>query len=408
MTRVQRINLKLSEKRQAIGTMLDAPVEERSETWQADLDTAKNELKTLESELQAALLIEPEPTETRDADTSEGREIRQLIEQSELSAYFNSVLGETALDGAERELRQALLGDDARENWAPLDLLETRAVTPVAAAAVTEGNQQPIAGRVFARSVPGLLSIPMPTVAAGSAGYPHLASGTTFSNQQPSGEQAAVAGSFGGSELNPIRATASYEYRTEDEVKLVGVEDSLRRDLSAGLSNHFSDQVVNGNGTAPNVSGILNAVSATPGTDPNNADDFGEIAARFFGEVDGLTAYEQSDLRVIMAPDTYEHAVAVYRGNQSPVNAYENLRANLGLVSVSDHLPDAASDISLNIVHKASFPERNAVMPVWRNLAIIRDPFTLAQKGEVRLTVAAFWNFAILEDDAWAVKKVHD
>ena len=223
----------------------------------------------------------------------------------------------------------------------------------------------------------------MPTQALGSAGYPHLAGGTTFSQQGTGTEQAAVAGSFAGVELAPLRATASYEFSAEDVVKLQGLEAAFRMDLRDGLSNLMSIQALTGSGVAPNVEGIQTAISATPSTDPSDEDNFAEITQRFGGEVDGINAYTMADLRILMAADTYAHAITQYRGNNAEASAFDWLVQRSGGVQVSSHLADAVSDISLNVVHKTSYPERSAVAPIWSGLQFISDPYSLATSPEL-------------------------
>ena len=72
-----------------------------------------------------------------------------------------------------------------------------------------------------------------------------------------------------------------------------------------GISNLLNHQLVNGNGTAPNVSGLLHAVSATPSTSPANFDTFVEMVTRMLGEVDGLFAGSPRELRMVMRGDIY-------------------------------------------------------------------------------------------------------
>ena len=120
MTRVQKIQLRQSELRQKIAGLLDTEVEQRSDTWTSDVDAAKSELTALETELQAAMLIEPETPETETRDGGEQREIRQLSEAASIGVYLNSIARESAVDGAERELRQAL---DLGDRMIPLDVL---------------------------------------------------------------------------------------------------------------------------------------------------------------------------------------------------------------------------------------------------------------------------------------------
>ena len=248
----------------------------------------------------------------------------------------------------------------------------------------------------------------MPTVPIGTSGYPHLSGGTTFSQQATGGAQAAVAGVFAGAELAPLRATASYEYSVEDMYKLSGLEEALRRDLREGLSNLLSEQHLSGDGTAPNVSGIRTAIPATPTTDPTDVDNFQEITQRFGGLVDGLNAYGLGDLRVLMSADTYAHAITQYRGNATTMSAYDWLMERCNGVEVSSRFPAAVADIAHSVIHKASYPERNAVAPVWQGLQLVDDPYTLAQSGQRRITAILLHNFAVLQSDAWAHLKVHD
>ena len=233
-----------------------------------------------------------------------------------------------------------------------------------------------------------------------------MTTGTTFSNQAEGGEQAAVAGVFGGVELNPIRASASYEWSVENEAKLRGIEAALRRDLRDGMTDHLDNQLINGNGTAPNVQGVLAAVAATPTTDPADADTFGELLVRFLSEVDGINAYEGGDLQVILSSHAYRHLIGTYSTAGSHLSAYAALMAGVGGLVVSSRLPAAADNISNSIVYKSSFPERSAVMPIWRAINFVTDPYTLATKGERRLTAIVLYNFKILAATAFAVRKI--
>ena len=423
MTNLQRILLRRSEVRQKINELVS--VEDPTTEQDAELGALETEYGALEVRERAAIIAEdangspPAPSED-----GEGREIRELERRARLHNYFAEIAQDVVLTGAEAEYRQAVLGDNPPRGMLPLQMLlteseladwqnrnaepETRARTPVAAAAITEGNQMSIAGRVFARSVAGYFGIPMPTVPIGTSGYPYLSGGTTFSQQATGGEQLAVAGTFAGAELSPLRATASYEYAVEDMYKLSGLEEALRRDLREGLNNLLSEQHLSGDGSAPNVQGIRTAIAATPTTDPTDADDFAEITQRFGALVDGLNAYGLGDLRVLMSAGTYLHAITQYRGSATTMSAYDWVMERCGGVEVSSRFPVPASDISHSVVHKASYPERNAVAPVWQGLQLVDDPYSLAQSGQRRITAILLHNFRVLEANAWAHLKVHD
>ena len=193
----------------------------------------------------------------------------------------------------------------------------------------------------------------------------------------------------------------------EDVAELVGIEDALRADLRGGIGNLLNNQAVNGNGNAPNVEGILDAVAATPTTNPANADDFGEITARILSVVDGLHAVSPAEVRAVMAPDIYEHMVTVQATNDDSVSAFDYLSERLGGIMVNTLIPDKSNnDIGRVICYRGGSGVRHAVLPVWSNLEIIVDPFSLAQQGEVRLTATVLFNFALTESAAFVNRKI--
>ena len=75
MTLLQKLQLRQSELRQKISGLLE--LETRSDTQQADLDTATREMRSLEGDIQAAILIDT-PIETRKVkDDKDGKEMDQ-------------------------------------------------------------------------------------------------------------------------------------------------------------------------------------------------------------------------------------------------------------------------------------------------------------------------------------------
>ena len=370
----------------------------------AVVDQLTTEIRQTDALLTAAQLVEPEPVKITTT-TAEGREVLELREKSSIAGFVQNMASNRS-EGPEHEFRAAVLGDSWALNHLPVDMLlpmneyrrmhlpvEEWAVTPVAAAALTEGNQGSIAGRVFARSIPGFLNIPMPTVGPGLAGYPKLSGGTTFSVQAASGEQLPVAGTFAGEELNPIRTTGGYEFRVEDVAKLVGIEEALRVDLREGVNNLLNNQSVNGNGTAPNVDGIIHAVGATPSANPGSADTFSQISDRLLGVVDGLFSTSPRDLQMVMKGDIYARLASTYATNDDSVSAFDHVAARVGGIMVNDIIPAKANnnDIGHVIVHRSGYPQRSALMPIWRNLEMTVDPYTGASKGEIKLTVVVLF-----------------
>ena len=420
----QKTMLKLSEKRQALGEALKkankegVTPEDRTAALN-EADTLQSEIRQLEIEYRAAVVDEDQEDATGGGD-AEVREEHRLLDRASILPFLTEAGGGSPLSGVEAEYRSAVFGDEARSNVMPIDILETRAdraarlseqrqdaVTPVADSAVSSGSEAGILPRVFTRSIASRLLVSMPSVPVGTATYPIMVSGTTAAMQAPDGEQDAVAGSFMGLSLDPVRLTSRYLFRIEDLSKLRGMEDALRRDLTAVMSDAMDDQIINGDGAAPNVNGFLNELKAqaTPGTE----DAWGKILEKFLSLVDGLNAYNLSDVRAVVAGKTYRHMSNAFNSNAGqPVDSvYEYLRARMGGISVSSRIPDAvgasgdeakAQDL---IAALTSYPGRNAVAPVWRGIEMIRDPYTGAARGQIAITAVMLWNFKILRDAGW-------
>ena len=353
----------------------------------------------------------------------EERERRRILADSSIVPFMAEALEGKKLDGREAEVRAAVLGENAgnevpidlllNTNWleqralfaeGKLELRQTDAVTPVDAAALADGSQAAIAARVFTRSVAGRLGVAIPTVPAGSAVYPIMVSGTTAEMANDGARVDAAAGSFTGHNLDPIRVSAAYLFNVRQTLQLRGFEDILRRDLAALIADKMDDQVINGNGVAPNVNGFLNELPAAAAL--TAVSSFASFLSIFSSRVDGLNAYNLSDLRAIVGKDTLEHAYTIYHTNgETP--AYEFVASRINSMGVSSRIPakDASKD-QTNIMALTSYPGRNAVMPVWRGMELIRDPYTNAAEGQVRLTAVAFFNFKVLRETGWHLFKV--
>ena len=106
MNRTLKAQLALEGARNELGELLD--VEERAESFDSDLATAKATITRLQGELSAAALIEPDATETttETTETTEDRALVELRERVEFSEYVKAALNNRGETGAEREYNQ--------------------------------------------------------------------------------------------------------------------------------------------------------------------------------------------------------------------------------------------------------------------------------------------------------------
>ena len=431
MTESQRKAIALSEAR----TGLNAAIERRNKL-PADtdptaedvnaMDAATRKVSALEVEYRAALVTEQDAEQARAVADPDGEETerRRILARANVMPFVMEATEGKRVDGAELEVRSAILGD-AGDGHMPIDLLlapdelERRAsnrpiehradaVTPVAAAALADGSQASVLERVFSRSIAARLGVAMPSVPVGDAVYPIMAAGTTASMAADGTQVDATAGRFTGYSLEPTRLTAAYLFNARQTLQLRNFEAVLRRDLTAVVSDKMDDQIINGSGTAPNVNGFMHEMTA-PG-DPTAVTTWAQFLALFSDEVDGLNAYGLNDLVTIIGKDTFTYGHGLFRtgatDNGPRGSALEYVRERIGGLSVSSRIPAAASNIQTNVTALTSYPGRNAVAPIWRGLELIRDPYSNAGKGEVRLTAIAFWSFKILREQGWNLWKV--
>ena len=85
--------------------------------------------------------------------------------------------------------------------------------------------------------------------------------------------------------LNRSGLSARYLFRIEDLSKLQGMEESLRVDLRGAVADAMDAQVIAGNGTAPNVNGLTNALTAP--ADPSNVFTWVDAVRAVASQVDG-------------------------------------------------------------------------------------------------------------------------
>lgn len=417
MTNSQRLSVELSETRQALNGEIEkrnklTDGQEPSAEDDRKLDELTRKVSRLETEYRAAVTTEAaEAEEQRSTEPdAEKREELELLGRASIGPYLMEAVEQRSAGGVEAELRAAALGDDANPGSFPVELLDFEAparteeradaVTPVAAAALADGSQASVLPRVFTRSVASRLGVAMPTVPVGAAVYPVMLTGTTATQAADDTHVDAAAGSFTGYTLEPIRLTAAYLYRTRQALQLRNFEEVLRRDLNAVMSDAMDDQVVNGDGAGANVNGFLSELPAAADAVDAEVNYRGYIG-RLAQSVDGINAYGMADLRTVIGAATFRHMIDEYRSNNSEQSAWDKLMQTLGGISVTSRIPAPTNDVQTNVTALSSYPGRNAVAPVWRGVELIRDPYTAAGRGEVRLTAIMYWNFKILREAGW-------
>lgn len=316
-----------------------------------------------------------------------------------LAAYANG----TRIDGAEREMNQELRLND--NNQVPLEALlpiEDRVDTATNVTAGTFAkNQQAIMPRIFEQTDAAWLGIRMPSVPAGTPVYPVMTGGTTASTKAANAAIDAAAATFTAKTVNPTRLSARYLFNLEGVAEIGRqLESSLRSDMRMVMGDALDEQIIAGDGTGANVSGVVSATTApTAATAVATWASYRDLP---IDALDGKLARTEGSARFLLGLDTYKHARKTYAvasvttpENQDAIDAMRALGAN---VRSSVKIPDVASNKQdlIQVTEPAA-----AIAPIWQGLSIIRDPYSNAAKAQVSLTAHILFGFVIKRLDGW-------
>ena len=227
MTASQKIQIKLSEHRQKLNTLLG--VETRDEAQQTELERLTGEVQALEPKLRAALAAEPDP-QTKTTDTTGDPEARERIEirsRTGLGEFLHAAVTGAEVHGAAAEYAAACKVPAA--GHVPMAIFrdrqpETRAIT---AGPAVDGPPQPTVPFVFERSAAASLGILMPMVPAGQVQIPRITAATPADTLAKDAAAPSSAATVALDSRSPVRIAGSFEVRVEDLAVWPALEDEL-------------------------------------------------------------------------------------------------------------------------------------------------------------------------------------
>ena len=286
------------------------------------------------------------------------------------------------------------------ENQIPISMLrvEQRVRVEQRAAGVTTAptnvgtSQAEIVQPVFANGAGAFLGIDRPTVAAGDAVYPVLATRPDVGGPHTdSSDVPETDSTFDADLLAPERIQASSVYRRQDAARFPNMDAALRMALNAGLEEKLDYEVLRG------TEGLLTG-SKLANHNKSGQTTHAQYLSQFcFGRVDGRFAAEQSDIKVLMGSGTYAHAGSTYQTNPH-MSALDALMAKVP-VRVSAHVPAVASTKQNNVIRLGM--RSDYVQPMWMGVTIIVDEISGSGTGQIEVTAVLLTNTKILRSDGF-------
>ena len=403
MDNVQKAQLKVSEIKTKITDLLEMDTEQRGEDFDGDLAKCTKEVKSAEVALQAALVSQPEPDKAVEkrasaTSTSEEREEVELRSNVNFSRYISgAIAGNGVTTGAEAELNSYL---GLAGNQFPLDLL-----APVEKRALRDGdsdvNARSWVDRVFADTAAMRLGINFESVPPGIAAYPVLTGGGGGEQRGRTQAVGEATYTFTVSELKPTRNAVHGIYSTEDHARVPGLSDAILRDMRAGIVEKVDRTIFRGDSTAnedtADIAGLQTLTIGEKTITQTNKVKPEKTLEAFLSFVDGIYAASLSDLSVVAAEGANTLWHSTIANSAASNQTIANFLTTAGLSwMVRGHIEDGS--VNNNFAAYVGLGRGIAgagVAPVWNRGELVVDPYSNANKGEVKLTVSWLWAFGL-------------
>lgn len=406
MTTVQKLQIALSEGRTDLNRLIG--LEKLTPAQVTELEEKRIAHEALETQFRAALTTEPEEAPVEKPKKDELAELRAL---ARLGDYLDEACSGKHIDGASKELRTELIGDN--QGCFPLEILgstdlektEKRQDVATAAPTSTGSTQGNVLERLFPASLVNFLGVDSPMVSAGDFITPVISEtvATTASPRASGVVFDATAATITAVSLSPIRLTARYLYSQSDAHRIVGFEESLRLDLAGALGHALDVQAMNGDGSAPNVNGFIAELTAGSAP-PAGAPSLAVLLATLSDKVDGIRAATLGEVRGVYGVESYSRLSTVF-GTNGEMSAADHLSEKSAGIRASSILP-VVSSIQNGLAYRSGRGQGSAVMPLWSAAEIIVDRTSAAAKGEVALTILLYFNFKVLREEAFSLFKI--
>ncbi len=401
-----KIQRRQSEIRQALAGLVgkDAPTEDETRQM-ATLDT---EYRANETRYRAALIAED--TERREAgadlETRSDVEYADLIGRFEMRQIVLALDEGRALSGATAEVVQEMRSHGSfRGMPVPWAALERRAGETVASGVFDPKQVRPVIDRLFPDSVAARMGAQMVNIDTGLVEYPLTTSSVTAG--WADGETANVAGPtvFATTEraLSPDHNIGIQVKLTRKSLKQSGdaLEAAVRRDVNGTMQAVLDAATFNGTGANGQPLGVIAGQSTYGyGTTAVSADAsaaaFRAVAATFIG---ANAANSPSAVKVLLHPSTWNFmdgelvsgtAVSQWDLHLKNFPAANNVLSNLATLTAG------TPDTSVALLTTSAGGIAPIVVGLWGGIDMIRDPYSDAQSGMLRLTALATADVNIL------------
>ncbi|MEL7690533.1 phage major capsid protein [Citromicrobium bathyomarinum] len=369
-----------SEIRQELATLAgnDNPTEDETRSM-AELD---KEYRANETRYRAAIIAEDE--ERREA----GKELetRSETEWADMMSSFEVRQVAAALDhGAQLSGQTAEIVQEMRSHGAyqgiplPLEALEVR--NTVSTGTVEPKQTQGIFDRLFPTSVASRLGVNSVSIPFGTVEYPVATQGAVAGWAATEGGNVPNATAFQTTEttLSPDQTLGAHMRISRKAVKQTGpgLEQAIRRDMAAAIGSELDRAILVGDGADGEPTGLVELASGT-GT---WAATWPTVRTEIIAFMTANAISDPSAVRMAITPDMWADLDDAIFDDGSGQTEWTRLTSGMGNPILSTQL---SADTALLAVSAGGLAP--AYLGMWGGVDMIRDPYSDAQSGGLRLT----------------------
>lgn len=396
-----KISRRQSEIRQQLAAL--AANDNPSEEEVRKLDALDGEYQTNEKRYRAALVSEDAERREEGAklETREGKEWSSLLSRFEVRQIANFFDEGRELSGATKEVVSELRSKGSyRGIPLPFDALEIRAGETLASGVPDPKVTMPTIDRIFAPSVTARMGASIVNIGSGLVEYPVTTSAVTagWAATETGSVASPTAYQTTDRPLAPDHTLGVQMKITRKSLKQSGdaVEQSVRRDMLGCIGTSMDHAVFCGSGSSGQPTGVI-ALAASVGITETNVSAlasysiFKDAARRM---MDANAAAQPGDLRWLIRPLTF----SILDGDPLTGTAsseWDRLIARFGsgAFTISDNaLPSASPENSTDkgrhtiVATVTTGGQAPIYVGVWGAIDVIRDPYSDAASGGLRLT----------------------
>ncbi|MEM1396048.1 MAG: phage major capsid protein [Pseudomonadota bacterium] len=358
------------------------------------LETLNDEYQKNEARYRAALISEDDERREAEADleTREDRQWSELIDQFEMRQVALHFDENRALDGPTAEVVSELRSAGGyRGVPIPFEALETR--NTVSTGTPDPITTAPIIDRLFANSVAARMGCRMLNITSGEREYPLTTSNVSASWAATEGGNIGdpVAYTTVDRPLAPDHTLGVRMAITRKTLKQSGsaLEQAIRRDMQGAMSEAMDVAVFQGTGADGQPTGILN-LTVTPAittTAVAGLDSYGVYRDAATRLMNNDVINTPGSARILITPTIWASLDGDTLITGTSDSQYDRLIKRFGASSI------AMSTIALPADTAVMTAVTGGVPPIycatWGAVDLIRDPYSDAASGGLRLTALA-------------------